>query len=71
MNPQAALPYFLLLPRHPQAPARGGRTSRPCSHRSYHLLTFPAHSLCAEHTIWREPHSSLCSVIHPIRQEEN
>ena len=32
-EPEAALPYFLPLPRHPQASARGDRTSRPCSRR--------------------------------------
>ena len=49
VNQEAALSYFLPLPGHPQAPARGGRTSRPCSSQSYHLLTFPECPLRAEH----------------------
>lgn len=51
MNQEAALPYFLLLPGHPRAHARGGRTSRPCSSPSHRLLTFHECSLCAKHTI--------------------
>lgn len=49
VNQEAALPYFLLLPGHPQAHAGGGRTSRPCGSHSYHLLTFHECSLCAKH----------------------
>lgn len=48
-NQEAALSYFPPLPGHPQAPARGGRTSRPCSSQNYHLLTFPECPLWAEH----------------------
>ena len=32
-NREAALPYFLPLLRHCQAPGRGGRTSRPMAAR--------------------------------------
>lgn len=51
MNQEAALPYFLLLPGHPQAHARGGRASRPCSSHRCHLLRFHEGSLCAKHSI--------------------
>ena len=64
VNWEIALPYFPLLPGHPQAPARGGPTSRPCSSCSHHLLTSPERSPCAEHVT--AVISSILTTVLPI-----
>lgn len=71
VNQEAALPYFLPLPGHPQAHARGDSSNRPCSSHSYHLLMFHECSLCAKHITSIVSFISLALLFTPLGRREN